>query len=377
MKRAAHMSRRVLVFVAGLGSGGAERVAVRVCGWLRAAGYTVCLLTLSNESTDFYACPAGVARKALDMQKASNNPFAAMFANIRRLMAVRHAVRTFDADTVLALGDRSNVLMLLALIGIRCRKLISERADPIADPLSRGWNLLRKLAYPMASLHVSQSVYVSDWLQQRFPKMPCVVIGNAGDAVNDAGTTVNPTPHNHRHLRLIAVGRLSRQKGIDILLDACSRAMRESSTSIELVIVGDGEDRDALVARAAELGLGCSVTFLGRRQDVHAQLQSSHVFVLPSRSEGFPNALIEAMSVGLPVIAAHCRGGVEDILGEGGEQAGLLFAPGDIVGLSRAIVRVAEDPLLRSELAQRALRRSAEYSAERIAAAWREAVDQT
>ena len=367
---------RVVVFLSSLSSGGAERVAVRVCGWLRDAGHDVCLLTLSGVSTDFYACPEGVTRQALDMQGASGNPITALFANVRRLLAIRRVVRSFHADVVLSLGDRSNVLMLLALIGMYCRKVISERADPVLEPLSRGWSLLRKLAYPMASLHVSQSSYVSDWMRQRFPGVPCRVIGNAGDAVTDAGTASCRDPGERERLRLITVGRLSKQKGIDILLDACSQALGRSRVKFELVIVGDGEDRDALAAQAAELRLGNSVRFLGRLHDVHAQLVSSDVFVLPSRSEGFPNSMIEAMSVGLPVIAARCRGGVEDILGDAcGRQYALDFPPGDAEALAERIVRIVEDANLRRRLGACSRERAADYRPDRIAALWRDVVE--
>jgi glycosyltransferase involved in cell wall biosynthesis len=365
---------RVVIFVASLGSGGAERVAVRVAGWLLEAGHEVSLLTLSAEQTDFYRAPQGVFRTGLDLQRPSRGLLAPVLENFRRWLAVRRFVRERSADVVLSLGDRSNVLMLLATIGLGCRLIISERADPVLERLSRGWSLLRRLTYPLATLHVSQSTYASDWMKLRFPSLPCRVIGNAGDLVQQAKSVSGRAVDGP--LRLIAVGRLSRQKGVDILLEAFSRALHRSTVRMELVLVGDGEDREVLQVRASELGLNANVRFIGRREDVDMQMRAADVFVLPSRSEGFPNALIEAMSIGLPVIAARCRGGVEDILGEERERYGLEFLPGDVKGLVDCILRLAGDADLRGVFALRSLQRAADYSPERIAAEWREVVEQ-
>lgn len=370
----ARMKKRVIVFVASLGSGGAERVAVNVCGWLRDAGHHVCLLTLSSVAADFYPCPLGVTRVGLDLQGPSANPIAALVANLRRLAAVRRAVRSHHADVVLSLGDRTNVLMLLALLGIHCRKVISERADPVLEPLSRGWSLLRKLVYPTASLHVAQSVYVSNWLGQQFPGLPCAVIGNAaGDRpIMPVGSIERGAGEP---LRLVAVGRLTRQKGIDLLLDAFAKARKVVEAPMKLDLVGDGDDRDALVRQVEALGLSGVVTFHGRLPDVQAWLRGADVFVLSSRWEGFPNVMIEAMSVGLPLIAARCQGGVDDILGDVPERYALDYPPGDVDALAGCMVRMAGDANLRKLLARCSLERAADYGPDRVAAAWRNAVE--
>lgn len=365
--------KRVVVFVASLGSGGAERVAARVCGWLRDAGHEVCLLTLADTASDFYPCPERVQRHGLDLLAPSSSALRAIIANVRRWRAVRGAITAHQADVVLSLGNRSNVLMLLASIGIRCRKLISERADPERPPLSRGWALLRRLSYPFATLHVSQSTYASNWMAQRFPALPCRVIGNAGDASRAAG----PEPRRAAcgSLRIIAVGRLSREKGIDLLLEAVAQARHHCTVLLELAIIGEGEDLGALQAQAARLGLSALVRFAGRVQDVPQQLLSADVFILPSRWEGFPNAMIEAMSLGLPVIAARCRGGVEDILGGDEAQCALGFPPEDVAALAACIVRIAGDASLRQQLGRRAWARAADYSPTRIATAWCQVVE--
>ena len=366
--------KRIVVFVASLGTGGAERVAARVCGWLCDAGHVVCLLTLSGVESDFYPCPAGVQRLGLDLQAPSGSLVGAILANLKRWRAVRKAVMDHRADVVLSLGDRSNVLMLLATLGMRCRKVISERADPVLQPLSRGWHLLRRWSYPMATLHVSQSSYASTWIRAHFPSLQCKVIGNAGDLEVDALDPV-PGAGDQELVRILAVGRLSCEKGVDLLLRAMALARHRTKVTLQLHVAGDGEDRSALVAQAADLKLGDSVRFLGRVRDIRQVLLDADVFVMPSRWEGFPNAMIEAMALGLPVITARCKGGVEDILDTGAEPCALDFPPGDIEAMANRMVQLAEDAELRHLLAARGLKRAADYSPARIAKAWCTAIE--
>lgn len=370
--------KRVVVFVAGLGSGGAERVAVRICDWLHDTGHEVCLLTLSGTGTDFYSCPTEVLRLGLDLQHPSGSPVRAITANLRRFWAVRRAVRSFSADVVLALGDRSNILMLLATAGLRCRKIISERSDPELEPLSPSWALLRRLAYPMASLHVSQSIRVSRWLSAKFPRLPSVVIGNTHGlktlATGSSGLQSRLEGFSS-FFELIAVGRLSREKGVDLLLHALSKIHATCSRPVRLTLVGDGEDRAALELLTQRLGLSDQVVFAGRVSNVEDWLRRSDVYLLPSRWEGFPNAMIEAMAAGLPVIAARCKGGVEDLLGDELDRYALEFPPGDVYALVKCIEQLVNDASLRDRLAQSSLQRAAEYSPARIAAAWSAVVE--
>ena len=364
-------SKRVLVFVATLGSGGVERVAVKVCAWLRDAGHVVMLLTLSGVESDFYRCPDGVQRRGLGLQAPSRSKLGGVAANVQRWQAVRNAVIHHRAEVVLSLGDRTNVLMLLSTIGIRCRKIISERTDPALQSLSRGWNLLRRLSYPMANLHVSQSNYASAWIRARFPSLNCRVIGNSGELRQEGAIVVRGY---REQFQFAAVGRLSHEKGIDLLLAAMALARNWTAMPFQLVVAGDGVARSALVDQVRELGLNDCVTFLGRVNDVGSVLRNADAFVIPSRWEGFPNAMLEAMASGMPVIAARCRGGVVDVLDTDGEPCALDFPPGDVEALASRLVQLMEDADLRRRLSARARLRAEDFSEARIAEAWRDVV---
>jgi glycosyltransferase involved in cell wall biosynthesis len=139
---------------------------------------------------------------------------------------------------------------------------------------------------------------------------------------------------------LLAAGRLARQKGFDLLLEALP-AVVARQPSLRVLIAGDGPERGALVRQAARLGLGARLRFLGERRDLAALLATADAFVLPSRSEGSPYVLLEAMALGTPIVAAAV-GDVGERL-EGG-AAGELVAAADPAALGAGILRCLARP---------------------------------
>jgi glycosyltransferase involved in cell wall biosynthesis/peptidoglycan/xylan/chitin deacetylase (PgdA/CDA1 family) len=139
-----------------------------------------------------------------------------------------------------------------------------------------------------------------------------------------------------------ALARLSREKGLDHLVRAFAHVVRRAPGT-RLRIAGDGPQRGELESLSRSLGLEHAVEFLGHRGDVADVLAGFDVFTLPSRSEGVPLALLEAMASGLPAVASRI-GGVPEVLDE---ASGMLVAPGDEEALANAIVALADDPVAR------------------------------
>jgi glycosyltransferase involved in cell wall biosynthesis len=154
---------------------------------------------------------------------------------------------------------------------------------------------------------------------------------------------------------IVAVGRLSREKGHDLLIDACaSLADRDLFT---LVFVGEGPERSALLERARRARVQLRIE--GFRENVHDYYASAEVFVLPSRTEGSPNALLEAMACGCPIVAAAV-GGVPEIVEHG--HSALLAHAGSSDALRLAIDHLVRSPDLRAHLGAGAKRAAAAFS---------------
>jgi glycosyltransferase involved in cell wall biosynthesis len=156
---------------------------------------------------------------------------------------------------------------------------------------------------------------------------------------------------------ILAVGRLSRQKGFDILLEAFARAV-DSMDSARLLIIGEGEDRAALTNTISRSGRGGQITLMGARSDIDHLLGAADLFVLPSRWEGLPLALLEALAAGLPIIATN----VGDVLWATGRDGAVLIPPEDASALAAAICSLAGDAECRLSLRHAAQRSATRFT---------------
>ncbi len=166
--------------------------------------------------------------------------------------------------------------------------------------------------------------------------------------------------------QILFVGRLAEQKAVDVLLRAFAR-VRVAHPRARLLCAGDGPERASLEALTDSLGLAGSVDFLGRRDDVHDLLREAAVFVLPSRSEGLSNSLLEALATGTPVIASDIPGTREVVRHE---VDGLLVPVDDAAALAAAIDRVLGDSSLAARLSSSGRARALEFDLERVADAY-------
>lgn len=157
---------------------------------------------------------------------------------------------------------------------------------------------------------------------------------------------------NPESLVAVFVGRLAEPKKPELLLDAWTFVRQKYSNS-QLVLVGDGEKKVMLEAKAMQMGLERAVVFAGQVRNVDEYLRTADIFVLPTTSEGMPLALLEAMAVGLPVIGSGV-GGVVDVIKHG--ENGLLFEPHDITGLVNSLIFLMESPERRSEFGKKAVK---------------------
>jgi glycosyltransferase involved in cell wall biosynthesis len=157
------------------------------------------------------------------------------------------------------------------------------------------------------------------------------------------------TPRAARR-RIVTVANLRPEKAHDVLMDAAAIVLT-THPDAEFWCVGGGVLADHLPAEAARRGLGGRVRFLGHRDDVPKMLAEADIFVLPSRSEAMPNGVVEAMAAGLPIVATRV-GGIPEVIVDG--HTGLLVPPDDAAALSRALLRLIDDPALATSLGRAA-----------------------
>lgn len=164
------------------------------------------------------------------------------------------------------------------------------------------------------------------------------------------------------YCHFVAVGRLSEQKHFSLLIKAF-RHVRDA-VPCRLLILGEGEQRTELEELVWHLNLNEDVVLMGWRDNPFRIMGAADIFVLSSLYEGFPNALLEAMAVGLPVISTACPSGPAELLGNG--EFGVLVPPDNVTTLAIEMLRMAEDGAFRARMAARARERVREFSLQRM-----------
>lgn len=313
-------------------------------------GEDITLITLSSQSTDWYKLDHRVKRVGLGALSSSAHTSQAIRRNVERIIRLRRALRRAHPDVVISFLDTTNLLTLMASWGLGIPVVVSERNDPREYSIGLAWSVLRSMLYRYADTVVVQSCAIRDWVL-RLPGIRAThVIPNPLSPISN-GSKQASRPHASTHA-IIAMGRLVRQKGFDILIEAFSRCATKHP-DWSLVILGEGPERGSLQILAASLGITDRVHLVGQVREPAAILKGADLFVLSSRYEGFPNALVEAMACQLPVVSTDCSsGGPRDIIRDGVD--GILVPPKDVMALASAMDRLMMDDGQRQRLGRRA-----------------------
>lgn len=362
---------RILFLVSSMQGGGAERVAALLCNHWVGQGHQVTLMpTFSGRGECLYPLDERVQLDYLADRVGSRNRSA--FNKLRRIVALRRAIRETGPDVIVSFLPHVNVAAVLSAWGLRIPVVVSERVHPPTMPLGWGLEALRRFAYPRAAHVIVQTGRALDWLQDCCPKARGWVIPNpvvyplpAADPFQEPAAVVDET----RRV-VLAVGRLDAQKGFDQLLAAFA-ALAPRYPEWDLVILGEGTERERLEAQREGLGLSGRVHLPGRAGNPGDWYARADLYVMSSRFEGFPNTLAEAMAHGLPAVSFDCETGPADIIREG--MDGYLVPPTEgAEGLSRAMENLMGDDEKRRGMGKAAVAVRKRFSPERVMAAWDE-----
>ena len=399
---------RVGILIGSLEAGGAQRMALALAHDLLDAHWEVRLFMLNPDRE--MALPGDADRQAMLEQRlhvlggasvrAGTLAKALQFPSLHRRL--EREIARHQLDVVVSFMERAN---LLNLLGTRRRpRIISVRKQitvALADKSAfKRWLIER--AYPLllrraAAIVLNAHGSAADF-SRRFGVSPnkLTVIPNAVApeiAAQARAKPIGPGADDLGPEAVVSVGRLLPAKGHAPLLRAFAH-VRDSCPQARLVIVGDGPLRPALRELAAALGVGGQVAFTGFQENPYPWMAGAGVVALPSRAEGFPNALLEAMYLGQACVAADCPTGPRELLAPETPvnrvaaevevtDAGVLvppMPPADLDAatpltageraLARALSRVLREPELRCRLQAGAADRAAAFSPARARAAW-------
>jgi glycosyltransferase involved in cell wall biosynthesis len=365
---------RLALFISDLGAGGAQRTVINLLNTLPADRAAAVLV--SGSGTGGARPWIDPARRFVDLKAARTRD---------SLWALRRFLQAERPDVLLSTMVDANIVAAAAVRFIAgpphliVRETNSHRARSDIGPLRRSavrWAYRRAEAVVALSHGVGRELiadYGLDPARVTTIHNPVDVEGWRRRAAAARESSAPPWgDFGGGGPVLVATGRLTRQKGFDLLLRAlagCTGAVLNA----RLVIVGEGPERESLAALAGSLGLSDRVHLAGFVADPAAWYAHGDLFVLPSRWEGFGHVIVEAMACGLPVVAFDCPYGPADILGGG--EGGLLVPSGDVEALAAAIDRLLGDTGLRRRLAGGLQGAAERFSLARIAAQYLQLIE--
>jgi len=345
---------KIAFIISSLGSGGAERVLSLMANFWAHKNYSIIVITLDN-STPFYLLEDGIKLEQLSLLKNSVSLFSAIANNITRIKIIRKKLIEIDPDIVISFMTETNIISTIGCRIINKPIIIAERIS--YDFLkSRVWVCLRKLVYRFSNALIVQTRYD----KEKYHRLSNTFVIN-----NPLNLKETILKNCKEEKNILAVGRLNRQKGFDRLIKAFSHLEQKDW---KLAIVGEGSERSNLEKLIYDLNLEDYISLPGRTETIEKWYKKSSIFVLSSRSEGFPNVLCEAMAYGCACVSFDCITGPNEIITD--KVDGYLVKDGDINALTAKMDFLINNPEERRRIGKEAMKISDRFNIDSIMSKW-------
>ena len=321
---------RIVFVVNSLSKGGAERVLSILANKFQSSKYQVDLIYFRNIPIK-YPIDKAINLHCLNAKfELSNNPLKRIYTFLKKSFSLRKALKKIpNKKVVISFGDAvsSSLIVSEFFSFFKTNTIVSIRSNPLKNSIS----LHRKIAlflYIFCSKIVVQSEFIKKSIHSYFLKEKTVKIFNPVQLNLDK----NPYDlHNHKYT-ILSIGRYVRSKRHDILIHAFHRLLKKRNENLQLCIAGkDDGEKEQLQKLVDDLNISKNVTLLDAIDDVYSLYLNSKIYVHPSEYEGMSNAVLEAMSAGLPCIISNYDG-IEEIISH--NDNGYLFETNDIDSLT-------------------------------------------
>ena len=348
---------KIVFFIGHMGYGGAERVISLLANdYCRRGWDTRIVMLLSNDVAQ--KLDEGV--KLVDLSSGGGS-------YVKRapywLKNIRKYLKEEKPDCVVSFIGRINALVLTAALGLKLPIIVSERNDPQHDGRGKGMLAYCDMSYRTARAVVFQTRAEEECFSDAV-KARGIIIPNP---VNVEGAVREKTEGFH----VITAGRLAEQKNHKMLMDAMT-VLRRQLPEAKCTIYGEGELRQELESYVAEKGMEEYVFLPGHDRQIHQKVAASSAFVLTSEYEGLPNALIEAMMMGVPSITTDYPG-ADEVMED--SVTGFIVPRGDAAALAEKLLLLAKDTALAEKLSENAKQEAQRYKTENIIDLWRQAIE--
>ncbi len=326
---------KIIFFLPTLTSGGAQRVAINMMSLLDRRKYDISLVLVTNHFNDLLdAVPSDIKIYNLDSKKT-----------ILSVFKLRRIIKKIEPEIIFSTLINSNVVMYLALLGIKNKPKIIYR-----HPTSPKLLLEEKTSSPIMRYLLVKAYAHADEIVAQTPEMKNEIIKYYGVDKNKIEVFINPldsnnidekiknieNPFDKNKINIVSAGRLSREKGFDVLINAFKNVIDHDKNAVLHIIGTDGGEKEKLLSLIEKLNMKDHIVFWGFQKNPYRFFFFSDLYVLASRREGLPNVVLENQYLGKPVISTKCIPFMEELIVDG--ENGFLVDVEDVDGLSEAII---------------------------------------
>jgi GalNAc-alpha-(1->4)-GalNAc-alpha-(1->3)-diNAcBac-PP-undecaprenol alpha-1,4-N-acetyl-D-galactosaminyltransferase len=361
------IKKNIAFVIYSLNSGGAERVVSTLANGL-SGDFNVSIITFTdikpfyelNDNVKVFHC-----FKNLQPSKNVKDSIRTNFALYNK---IKNYSKKLSINLLIGFMTNTNILTILAAKSLGLPVLVSERINPEYSNLPKIWSILRRFTYPKANILIVQTEPIKNFFKSFVHEEKLRILPNPISSIHEkARKNTNVTKENI----VLSVGRLSEQKGQELAIEAFAKI---NAKNWELHIIGEGPKREEYTKLISNLNMIDKIKLIGRNNKISEYYLKAEIFVFPSRFEGFPNALTEAMFLGLPCISTNCPTGPSELIEN--EKNGFLVEMEDADEISRKIKILIEDRQLRLDMGNRASISVDHLMEDKVVAQWKNIINQ-
>lgn len=358
--------KRIILFISSLQKGGSERVMVNLAEYFREQKYDVILVTQYQREKEYCISPK--------IRRVYSEPDASMLEGGRirnfcvRFRTLRRLWKTYRPDVILSFLGKNNLMAVAAAAFLPIKVAVSVRGEPTMEYQGKFMQFIAKTVFRFADGVILQTEQAGQFFPRAVRRKSVILPNPLNPQFTERKVCAD------REDLIVAAGRLDENKNHAMLIHAFGRIAEEYPT-VKLVIYGEGELRTKLEMLIAEKGLTDRISMPGNVNDIADRIGRARIFTLTSNTEGMPNSIMEAMTLGIPVIATDCPCGGPATLIEHGVN-GLLVPVGDAFALADAFRRIFEDREFEQKLRENARRITETLAPEQVNKKWEDYLNQ-
>jgi len=352
--------KHIAFVIYSLDSGGAERVVSTLANYFSKI-YKVTIITIIKKPSFYKLDPTINLKYCLEDTAPSQTTLGALKNNLNLIKILRKQFRSNKIDIVLSFMTTSNVISIIAAKSLRLPCIISERSNPYIYTHNSFWNTLIRLTYKKANALVVQSKLINDYYEKIVEANKIIILPNP------ISKDLSAKKENflNRKKIILNVGRLDKNKSQDLLIKAFANI---NHADWQLVFAGDGHLLETYKNLVKDLNIAKSVSFVGNVNGIETYYNTSSIFAFTSKSEGFPNALVEAMYFELACISTDCPTGPAEVIED--NENGFLIEVNDQKALENKLNQLMTNKMLRNTFGKKAYETVKAFETKSVAEKW-------